>query len=70
MTNSTTAPPIDARQASIVYQNQSHLAFAILKHNTKEGDSIDPREVIKLAKKLTLVALNPGLEQVLNEQSK
>lgn len=47
----------EARQASIVYQNQSHLAFEILKHNSK-GD-IDPKEVVKLALKLTKVAVNP-----------
>jgi hypothetical protein len=49
---------MDERQASIVYQNQSHLAFEILKHNSK-GEVIDPKDVVELALRLTRVAVNP-----------
>ncbi len=50
---------MDDKQVSIVYQNQSHLAFAILKHNVGES-TIDPKAVIELTLKLTRVALNAG----------
>lgn len=92
---------MDDKQASIVYQNQSHLAFEILKFNTKpkvhfsnkitkqveivdedsvryfelieenelsetlirhyEQATVDPKDVIKLALKLTRVALNAAM---------
>ncbi len=49
---------MDERQASIVYQNQSHLAFNILKHNA--GDApIDAKDVVALALRLLIIAVNP-----------
>jgi hypothetical protein len=57
---------MDERQASIVYQNQSHLAFEIIKFNKESAgylngqeSIIDPKDVIKLALRLTKVAINP-----------
>jgi hypothetical protein len=53
---------MDERQASITFQNQSHLAFEILKFNkslTGEQSPINPKDVVELALKLTRIAVNP-----------
>ena len=59
------------RDQSIVYQNQSHLAFEIVKYNKqfeeKDPRRIVPKEVVRLAKLLTLVALNPEVEKELSK---
>lgn len=56
----------DIRQLSIVYQNQSRLAFDILVFNLKNADhlvgtslELDPKDVVDLALKLTQIAMNP-----------
>ena len=70
---------IDSRQASIVYQNQSHLAFEILKYNKDleyqsnpagtEIEAINPKDVVDLALKLTRVAVNPVPHMKRQEES-
>ena len=50
----------------ITFLNTLAHATAILIHNSK-GESVDPREVIKLARKLAFVALSPQLESVKEE---
>lgn len=53
----------DPRQDSIIYQNQSHLAFEILKHNALlHGSEIDYKDVVLLAKRLALNARSPNLD--------
>lgn len=51
----------DPRQDSIIYQNQSHLALALLIHNSK-GEQIDYADVVALAKRLALNARQPNLD--------
>jgi hypothetical protein len=49
---------MDDRQACITYQNQSHLAFEILKFNAATGEGVDPTKVVELALRLTRIGLN------------
>ena len=56
MTNSS----YDLREAKIIYQNQSHLAFEIIKYNQSVSDAtepIKPADVVASALKLTKVVL-------------
>ena len=57
----------EKRQYSIVYQNQSHLALAILIHNSN-GKEIRPEDVVKLTLKLLKPAIDPlGYLEKLNK---
>lgn len=58
---------VDTRQESIVFQNALGHAVQIMMHNAKVGgkhDVIDPREVIKLARLIARVSINPNLSEV------
>ena len=53
----------DARQDSIIFQNQVHLAFEIMRHNLLYPDKqIDYKDVVKLGKRLALNARRPNLD--------
>lgn len=64
---------MDEKSQSIAYQNQSHLALALLIHNSN-GAPIDYKDVVLLTKRLALNALNPRLdafaEQLKKEKGK
>ena len=49
---------MDERQASIVFQSSLKVALDLLKHNLPDGQ-IEAKDVVDLALKLTLVAVNP-----------
>lgn len=58
---------MDNRNASICFQNALGHAVQILMHNAKVGgkhDAIDPKEVIRLARLIARVSINPALEEV------
>lgn len=59
----------DLKEQRITYMNACGHAVNILIHNSK-GESVDPREVIKLARKLAFVALSPQLDSVKEELTK
>lgn len=57
---------MDQRTQSITFQNALAHATQILMHNAKVGgkhDAVDPREVIKLARLIARVAVNPNLDE-------
>lgn len=56
----------DAREERITYMNALGHATNILIHNSK-GETVDPREIIKLARKIAFVALNPQVDKVREE---
>ena len=57
----------DQRTESITFQNALAHSVQILMHNAKVGgkhDAIDPKEVIRLARLIARVAVNPNLSEV------
>jgi hypothetical protein len=56
----------DAREERITFMNSMQHATNILIHNSK-GETVDPREVIKLARKLAFISLNPQVDKVREE---
>ena len=49
----------DARQESIVFQNSMAHATAIMLHNS-QGEQVDVKDVLRLAKTIAKVSLNPN----------
>lgn len=55
---------MDMKEQRITFMNTMARAVEILIHNSK-GERIEAKDVIDLARKLAVVALNPQLEQVM-----
>lgn len=54
---------VEIREQRIAMMNGLYHAVALLTHNSK-GEFVHPADVVKLAKKLAVISLAPGLEEV------
>lgn len=52
----------DLREERITFMNSLAHAVNIMIHNSN-GQPVDTKEVIELAKKITLISLNPSIEK-------